>query len=55
MVLRSNTKSLDSHLVSRTFLVSNYLTAADVAVYGALHPVIVSLYIIHSGMWFTPR
>jgi aminoacyl tRNA synthase complex-interacting multifunctional protein 1 len=34
-------KSLDAHLVSRTFLVSNYLTAADVAVYGALHPVIV--------------
>jgi aminoacyl tRNA synthase complex-interacting multifunctional protein 1 len=34
-------KSLDAHLVSRTFLVSNYLTAADVAIYGALHPFIV--------------
>jgi aminoacyl tRNA synthase complex-interacting multifunctional protein 1 len=32
---------LDSHLVPRTYLVSNYLTAADVALYGALHPVIV--------------
>lgn len=36
-------KALDTYLVSRTFLVSNYLTAADVAVYGALHPTIVCL------------
>ncbi|KAF8502533.1 hypothetical protein JB92DRAFT_2973261 [Gautieria morchelliformis] len=40
IVDQSSIKSLDAHLVSRTFLVSNYLTAADVAVYGALHPVI---------------
>ncbi|KAF8526237.1 nucleic acid-binding protein [Hysterangium stoloniferum] len=33
-------KALDSHLLSRTFLVSNYLTAADVAVYGTLHSTI---------------
>lgn len=32
---------LDSHLISRTFLVSNYLTAADIALYGTLHPVLV--------------
>jgi len=34
-------QSLDSHLVPRTYLVSNYLTAADLAVYGVLQPVIV--------------
>lgn len=28
----------------RTYVVSNYLTAADVALYGALHPVFVSFY-----------
>ncbi|KAI0926956.1 hypothetical protein AcW1_007664 [Taiwanofungus camphoratus] len=30
-------KDLDSELTPRTYLVSNYLTAADVALYGALH------------------
>ncbi|KAJ7670219.1 hypothetical protein B0H17DRAFT_948896 [Mycena rosella] len=36
-------KTLDTHLVPRTYLVSNYLTAADVALYGALHPTIAKL------------
>ena len=34
-------QSLDAHLVPRTYLVSNYLTAADLAVYGALRPIFV--------------
>ncbi|KIJ54689.1 hypothetical protein M422DRAFT_24595 [Sphaerobolus stellatus SS14] len=33
-------KTLDSHLLSRTYLVSNYLTAADIAIYGAVYPLI---------------
>lgn len=37
----STAQSLDTHLVPRTYLVSNYLTAADVAVYGALRPIFV--------------
>ena len=37
----SSVQSLDSHLVPRTYLVNNYLTAADVAVYGALRPIFV--------------
>ncbi|KAJ6477459.1 hypothetical protein C8R47DRAFT_1219994 [Mycena vitilis] len=36
-------KTLDIQLVPRTYLVSNYLTAADVALYGALHPTISKL------------
>ncbi|KAJ7675840.1 hypothetical protein DFH06DRAFT_977677 [Mycena polygramma] len=36
-------KTLDTQLVPRTYLVSNYLTAADVALYGALHPTISKL------------
>ncbi|TCD63682.1 G4 quadruplex nucleic acid binding protein [Steccherinum ochraceum] len=36
-------KDLDSQLTSRTYLVNNYLTAADVALYGALHPVLSQL------------
>ncbi|KAI0269839.1 hypothetical protein BC834DRAFT_863577 [Gloeopeniophorella convolvens] len=35
--------SLDAQLVPRTYLVSNYLTAADVAVYGALRPTFAQL------------
>jgi len=35
--------SLDAHLVPRTYLVSNYLTAADVAVYAALRPTFAQL------------
>jgi glutathione S-transferase len=37
----SDTQSLDAHLVPRTYLVGNDLTAADVAVYGALQPIFV--------------
>ncbi|KLO11471.1 nucleic acid-binding protein [Schizopora paradoxa] len=35
-------KELDAHLTPKTFLVGNRLTAADVAVYGALHPTVKS-------------
>ncbi|KAJ8518462.1 hypothetical protein ONZ45_g4449 [Pleurotus djamor] len=31
---------LETQLLQKTYLVSNYLTAADVALYGALHPII---------------
>jgi len=34
-------QDLDSQLVPRTYIVGNYLTAADVALYGALHPTLV--------------
>jgi aminoacyl tRNA synthase complex-interacting multifunctional protein 1 len=37
-------QSLNSLLIPRTYLVSNYLTAADVAVYGTLHPTFVGVY-----------
>ncbi|KAJ7600556.1 hypothetical protein C8J56DRAFT_999750 [Mycena floridula] len=40
LVKDTNIKDLDKELVPRTYIVSNYLTAADVALYGALHPVI---------------
>ncbi|OBZ71316.1 tRNA-aminoacylation cofactor arc1 [Grifola frondosa] len=36
-------KDLDTQLTPRTYLVSNYLTVADVALYGALHPVLSQL------------
>ncbi|KAJ7044107.1 hypothetical protein C8F04DRAFT_943027 [Mycena alexandri] len=36
-------KTLDTQLVPHTYLVNNYLTAADVALYGALHPTISKL------------
>ncbi|KAF8630863.1 hypothetical protein AX17_005222 [Amanita inopinata Kibby_2008] len=36
-------QELNSLLVPKTYLVNNYLTAADVALYGALHPSISSL------------
>lgn len=35
-------QDLDATLTPKTYLVNNYLTAADVALYGALHPTIVS-------------
>jgi len=38
VVKPQNLKDLDTQLVPRTYLVSNYLTAADTALYGALHP-----------------
>jgi aminoacyl tRNA synthase complex-interacting multifunctional protein 1 len=34
-------QDLDAKLTPRTYAVSNYLTAADVALYGALHPTFV--------------
>lgn len=37
----SSIQSLDAQLVPHTYLVSNYLTAADVAVYGALRTTFV--------------
>ncbi|KAI8978695.1 hypothetical protein BD414DRAFT_579842 [Trametes punicea] len=33
-----NFQNLETTLIPRTYLVSNYFTAADVALYGALHP-----------------
>ncbi|KAJ6584967.1 hypothetical protein B0H19DRAFT_924924 [Mycena capillaripes] len=43
LVKEAGLKTLDTQLVPRTYLVSNYLTAADVALYGALHPTISKL------------
>ncbi|KAI5122791.1 hypothetical protein M0805_000135 [Coniferiporia weirii] len=39
----STVKELDATLTPKTYLVSNHLTAADVAVYGALHPTLSQL------------
>ena len=36
-------KELETLLTPRTYLVGNYFTAADVALYGALHPTLVCL------------
>ncbi|KAI0051153.1 nucleic acid-binding protein [Auriscalpium vulgare] len=36
-------KALDAQLLPRTYIVSNKLTAADVAIYGALHPTFAQL------------
>ncbi|KAL5486020.1 ARC1_1 [Sanghuangporus weigelae] len=38
IVQPSAMRDLDTTLTPKTYLVSNYLTAADVALYGALHP-----------------
>ncbi|EEB92246.1 hypothetical protein MPER_09274 [Moniliophthora perniciosa FA553] len=38
-----NYKDLESVLVPRTYIATNYLTAADVALYGALHPIVSKL------------
>ncbi|KAJ7134613.1 hypothetical protein C8R44DRAFT_610201 [Mycena epipterygia] len=43
LVDETGLKTLDTELVPRTYLVSNYLTAADVALYGALHPTIAKM------------
>jgi len=43
IVKPAGVKELDSQLVFRTYIVSNYLTAADVVLYGALHPVMSQL------------
>ncbi|KAJ3549160.1 hypothetical protein NM688_g5210 [Phlebia brevispora] len=34
---------LDEQLIPKTYIVGNYLTAADVALYGALHPILSQL------------
>lgn len=36
-------KDLDIQFVPRTYAVANYLTAADVVLYGALHPILVRI------------
>ncbi|KAI0335930.1 nucleic acid-binding protein [Cubamyces sp. BRFM 1775] len=38
-----NFKDLETTLVPRTYIVSNYFTAADAALYGALHPALSQL------------
>ncbi|KAJ7366856.1 hypothetical protein DFH08DRAFT_678910 [Mycena albidolilacea] len=43
LVNETGLKTLDTQLVPRTYLVNNYLTAADVALYGALHPTLSKL------------
>ncbi|KAF8443048.1 hypothetical protein L210DRAFT_3445800 [Boletus edulis BED1] len=43
VVKSENFSDLESTLVPRTYIVSNYLTAADVALYGALHPTLSQL------------
>ncbi|KAJ4482146.1 hypothetical protein J3R30DRAFT_3852636 [Lentinula aciculospora] len=43
LVKLDNLKYLNSVLVPRTYTATNYLTAADVALYGALHPIISKL------------
>ncbi|KAK0464535.1 uncharacterized protein EV420DRAFT_1263780 [Desarmillaria tabescens] len=43
LVKEENFKNLDTELVPRTYIVKNYLTAADVALYGALHPTFAKL------------
>jgi len=43
IVKPAGVKDLDAQLVPRTYIVGNYLTAADVALYGALHPVLSQL------------
>ncbi|KAJ3763692.1 hypothetical protein EV360DRAFT_33074 [Lentinula raphanica] len=40
LVKLDNFKDLNSILVPRTYIATNYLTAADVALYGALHPIV---------------
>ena len=47
--MNDTVQDLEASLVPRTYLVANYFTAADVALYGALHPVVVCLpYTLHS-------
>ncbi|KAJ3910570.1 hypothetical protein F5879DRAFT_929183 [Lentinula edodes] len=43
IVKADNFKDLNSVLLPRTYIATNYLTAADVALYGALHPIISKL------------
>lgn len=55
IVKPSAVKDLDATLTPKTYIASNYLTAADVALYGALHPTIVShdIICIHTHIKFT--
>jgi aminoacyl tRNA synthase complex-interacting multifunctional protein 1 len=39
-----DSQDLDNLLVPKTYIATNYLTAADVAFYGSLHPMFVSTY-----------
>ncbi|KAK0187981.1 hypothetical protein F5146DRAFT_1141439 [Armillaria mellea] len=43
LVKEDNFKNLDTQILPRTYIVNNYLTAADVALYGALHPTFARL------------
>ncbi|TDL22210.1 nucleic acid-binding protein [Rickenella mellea] len=43
IVKQSAVEDLNTKLTPRTYLVNNYLTAADVALYGALHPLVLTL------------
>ncbi|KAK7469213.1 G4 quadruplex nucleic acid binding protein [Stygiomarasmius scandens] len=43
LVKAENIKDLDATLVPKTYVATNYLTAADVALYGALHPTLSKL------------
>ncbi|KAL0961067.1 hypothetical protein HGRIS_006052 [Hohenbuehelia grisea] len=40
LVQEANLPELNGQLLQRTYTVSNYLSAADVALYGALHPIV---------------
>ncbi|KJA24047.1 hypothetical protein HYPSUDRAFT_136729 [Hypholoma sublateritium FD-334 SS-4] len=43
LVTENKLKDLDTILIPKTYLATNYLTAADVALYGTLHPIIAKL------------
>ncbi|RXW23388.1 hypothetical protein EST38_g2450 [Candolleomyces aberdarensis] len=43
VVKEGNLKNLNETLTPKTYIATNYLTAADVALYGALHPVVAGL------------
>ncbi|KAF9013419.1 hypothetical protein BDQ17DRAFT_1232028 [Cyathus striatus] len=43
LVAQGNLNNLDISLISRTYIATNYFTAADVALYGALHPIVSRL------------
>ncbi|KAF9267440.1 nucleic acid-binding protein [Marasmius fiardii PR-910] len=43
VVKPDNYKDLESTLTPRTYIATNYLSAADVALYGALHPILSKL------------
>ncbi|KAF9534470.1 hypothetical protein CPB83DRAFT_756528 [Crepidotus variabilis] len=43
IVSKEKLKELDATLITKTYIATNYLTAADVALYGALHPIVAGL------------